>query len=69
MRGLAVNVAFKGILNPLSHAVSSIQPAQELRPEIGSSGADGSKQFRVICYLKKGPLDFRWPFSELAVFS
>ena len=47
MRGLAVNVAFKGILNPLSHAVSSIQPAQELRPEIGSSGADGSKQFRV----------------------
>lgn len=53
MRGLAVNVAFKGILNPLSHAVSSIQPAQELRPEIGSSGADGSKQFRTDIFNRR----------------
>ena len=49
MRGLAVGVAFEGILNPLPHVVSRIQPAQELPPKIGRSPSHDSRQFRVGC--------------------
>ena len=49
MLRLAVGVRFEGILNFFSDAVPGVQPAQELPPEIGRSGADGGEQFRVGC--------------------
>ena len=47
MRGLAVGVAFDGILNPFPDAVPGVQPAQELPPKIGRSPPHDSRQFRV----------------------
>ena len=49
MRGLAVGVAFEGILNPFPDAVPGVQPAQELPCVVGRSRPHNGKQFRVGC--------------------
>ena len=46
---LAMRVAPERVADRFPDAVPGVQPAQELPPEIGRSGADGGKKFRVGC--------------------
>lgn len=47
----------------------SAVPSEEQPPQIGHLPAHERKQLPGNLLSKKGPLDFRGPFSELAVFS
>ena len=48
---LAVDVAFEGVLDPLTDGVPDIQAAQELPLEVGRFRAHKGEQFRVDCFL------------------
>ncbi len=50
--------------SPCIYPSSGIRSPEKQAAQIGHLSTHKRKQFRVICYLKKGPLKSRGPFSQ-----